>query len=339
MAKLISITETAEAITAEASAYVWEEYNAPRKRVPRARIVEHRFTVSIPKYTEEAAPLAFVVEHFPEMVGRNLDEYRAGYDQPVRYAGGKLYTPARMDYRHRHGIGYDYESADPRERIAGIVGLVTSISDYTREEYAEAIERHEIRADEYPARYPRADVIAQYVERHAANLVIIGGEVWQQCKEPAYVYSAPSFFSRRPGYVLASVDYDSRESNWTFGATDRVALAYYHADAARYAYIRVLRPDLVTIDRTARELAEEDERKRKKADEIREKLERLQSELAEAQAEADEARADLDSYTADHRAYWSAKIEHIEAVGDGTPFKAHRARRLAVTRRELNKEA
>ena len=65
MAKLISIIETPEAITAEASAYVWEEYDAPRKRVPRARIVEHPFTVTIPKYTEEAAPVAFVVEHFP----------------------------------------------------------------------------------------------------------------------------------------------------------------------------------------------------------------------------------------------------------------------------------
>ena len=340
MAKLVSITETAEAITAEACAYVWEEYDAPRKRVPRARIVEHRFSVSIPKYAEEAAPLAFVVEHFPEMVGRNLDEYRAGYDQPVRYAGGKLYTPARMDYRHRHGVSHnDYESADPRRRIAGIVELVTSISDRDRESYAEAIERHEVRADEYPARYPYADKVAHDVECYASGLAIIGGEVWQECNEPAYLYSASGWFSTRPGYVIASTDYSPSDSRATYGANDRAALAYYHAGVTRYGYIRILRPDLVTIDSTARDLAKEDERKRTKAEEIREKLERLQSELDEAQAEADEARAKLDSYTADPRAYWTAKAARLETIEDGTPFKAHRASRAAAVRRELAKEA
>lgn len=338
MAKLVSITETAEAITAEGIAYVWEEYDAPRKRVPRARIVEHRFTVSLPKYTEEAAPVAFVVEHFPQM-SANHEKYFPGYDEPIRYAGGKFYSPARLDIRHRYGSAYDYESTDPHKRAAGIVSLVKTISDRDRKEYAEAIERHEIRADEYPARYPRADVIADDVARHASGLAIIDGEVWQECKEPAYTYTAPGWFSSRPGYVSASTDYSPTDSRHIYGATDRAALAYYHATAARLAYIDVRRPDLVTIDATARSLAEEDERKSAKAAEIREKIERLLKDLEEAQAEADRARANLDSYAADPRAFWTAKAERLESLEDGSPFKAHHSRRAAAVRRELEKEA
>ena len=338
MAKLISIIETPEAITAEASAYIWEEYDAPRKRVPRARIVEHRFTVSIPKYTEEAAPVAFVIERFPQM-SASLKKYFPGYDEPVRYAAGRYYTPARLNIRHRYGSAYDYESTDPRKRAVGIVSLVTSISDRDRERYAEAIERHEIRADEYPARYPRADVIADDVARNTFGLVIIGGEVWEECKEPAYTYTARGWFSSRPGYVNASTSYTETDSRHIYGAADRVALAYHHAGAPRLAYIDVKRPGLVTIDHTARKLAEEDERKSAKAAEIREKIERLSEDLKEAQAEADEARANLDSYAADPRAYWASKCARLETIEDGTPFKASRSRRAAATRRELEKEA
>lgn len=338
MAQLVSIIETPEAITAEGIALVWETYDAPRKRVPRARIVEHPFTVTIPKYTEEAAPVAFVVEHFPQM-SADLEKYFPGYDEPIRYAGGKFYSPARLDIRHRYGSAYDYESTDPRKRAAGIVSLVHTISDRDRETYTEAIDRHEIRADEYPARYPRADVIADDVARHTYGLAIIRGEVWQECSEPAYTYTAPGWFSSRPGYVNASTDYSPTDSRHIYGATDRAALAYYHATSARLAYIDVKRPDLVTIDATARSLAEEDERKSRKANEIREKIERLTKDLEEAQAEANKAREALDSYAADPRAYWTAKAERLESLEDGTPFKAHRSRRAAAVRRELAKEA
>lgn len=338
MAKLVNITETAEAITAEGIAHIWEEYDAPRKRIKRARIVEHRFTVSIPKFNDEAAPVAFVVEHFPQM-SADLERYFPGYDEPIRYAGGKFYSPVRLDIRHRRGSAYDYESADPRERIAGVIELVTSISDRDRERYAEAIDRHEIRADEYPARYPRADVIAHDVARHASGLAIIGGEVWHECNEPAYTYTAPGWFSSRPGYVNASTDYSPTDSRHIYGATDRAALAYYHATAARIAFIDVRRQDLVTIDATARSLAEEDERKSRKADEIREKIERLTKDLEEAQAEADKAREALDSYTADPRAYWTAKAERLESLEDGSPFRAHRRTRAAAVRHALEVEA
>lgn len=340
MTKLISITETAEAITAEGIALVWETYDAPRKRVPRARIVEHPFTVSIPKVSEDAAPVAFVVEHFPEMVGRNFDEYRAGYDQPVRYHSGEFYAPVRMDYRHRAGIASAYESANPFERLAQQVASVRAATDREREEYAEAIARHEIRADEYPARSDRAEDVEEQAERIVHGLIVIDGELWERCNEPAYIYSAPGFFSSKPGYILASTDYsETRDLQSIYGASERVALAYHHATSARYGFIDVKRPDLVTIDSTARSLAEEDERKSRKANEIREKIERLSEDLAEAQAEADKARANLDSYTADPRAYWTAKAAHLESLEDGTPFKAHRSRRAAAVRRELEKEA
>ena len=340
MAKLINIVETPEAITAEAVALVWEQYEAPRKRIPRARIVEHRFTVSIPKVSEDAAPLAFVVEHFPEMVGRNFDEYRAGYDQPVRYHSDEFYTPVRMDYRHRAGIATAYESANPFERLAQQVASVRAATDREREEYAEAIARHEIRADVYPARSDRAEYVEEQAERIAHGLIVIDGELWAHCNEPAYIYSASGFFSSKPGYILASTDYDkTRDLQSIYGASERVALAYHHATSARYGFIDVKRPDLVTIDSTARNLARNDERKSAKADEIRANVESLMKELEEAQAEADEARAELEAYTANPRAYWDAKVERLEALEDFSPFKMWRSARAASTRRELAKEA
>lgn len=340
MAQIISITETPEAITAEAMAYVWEPYDAPRKRVKRARIAEHHFAVSIPKYTEDAAPVAFVVEHFPEMVGRERDEYRPGYDQPVRYAGGRFYAPVRMDYRHRAGIASKWESVDPIERLAHQVDGIRAVTDSEREEYAEAIARHGVRADEYPARTHRVEDVTRQAEDIARGLIVIGGELWQECKEPAYVYSAPGWFSSKSGHVLASTDYsDTRDLQGVYGATDRAALAYHHAGAARYGFIRVIRPDLVTIDSIARRLAEEDERRSAKVVEIRERLESIERELEEAQAEADEARAERWSYAANPRAYWAAKAARLESLEDGSPFKTHRARRAAALRRELEKEA
>lgn len=340
MAELISITETAEAITAEAIAHVWEEYDAPRKRVKRARIVEHRFTVSIPKYTEDAAPLAFVVEHFPELTGRDSAIYRPGYDQPIRHVAGLFYTPVRMDYRHRHGTASQWESADPRERLTAQVSSIRAVSDHERTEYADKVARHEQRADEYPATTDRAEQVERQAEEIAQGLIVIGGELWQQCKEPAYVYSAPGWFSSKPGYILASTDYsETRDLQSVYGASDRIALAYHHATATRYGYIKVLRPELVTIDHTARKLAAESERKTSKADEIREQVVRLMRELEEAQAEANDARASLDSYTVNPHTFWTNKAAHLEDIEDGTPFKQWRSARAAAVRRELEMEA
>lgn len=339
MAELKSITETTEAITAEAVAYVWEAYDAPRKRVPRARIVEHTFTVSIPKLTEEAAPLAFVIEHFPEMTGRNLNEYRAGYDQPIRHAGGKFYTPARMDRMNNSGRASSYMSTDPREHMAQIVSFIDSINDYTREEYAEAIERHEIRADEYPARYPLAEDVAHDVDRYASGYAVIDGEIWLECNEPAYMYDSPGFFGSRPGYFTASAFYSKTDSRDTYGATDRAAMAYRCADATRYAFIRVIRPDLVTIDETARDLARKSERLQDKAVEIREQLVKLQKEFAEAQAEAAKARAELDSYTEAPRAYWIDKAERLENIDGSSGKRSHLARKAAAIRRAIEADA
>lgn len=342
MTKLISITETAEAITAEASAYVWEEYDAPRKRVPRARIAEHRFTVSIPKYTEEAAPVAFVVEHFPEMVGRNLDEYRPGYDQPVRYAGGKFYTPARFV---RSGKPSAWNSSDPRERIAAHVNNTSGVSDRERAEYADAISRDEIRADQYPATMDRADRVEDETSYFTHNLAVIAGEVWEECGEPFYEYYSSWWGRDQSRYIFVEVSKTPRTRNY-YGATDRAALAYYHAGVERYGYIRVLRPDLVTIDSTARDLAADSDRAGEQLAEARAALERLEKELAEARASlesaavnASKAREKCENYAADPRAYWMEKAARLESADPAKPFGARRSRAAAAVRRALDMEA
>lgn len=343
MSKLVGITETAEAITAEVSAYVWKEYNAPRKRVPRARIVEHRFTVSIPKYTEEAAPLAFVVEHFPKMVGRNLDEYRAGYDQPVRYAGGKFYTPARFNIT---GKPSPWQSSDPRERIAAHVNNTSGVSDRERTEYADAISHDEIRADQYPATMDRADRVEDETGYFAHNLAVIAGEVWEECGEPFYEYYSSWFGRDHSRHIFVETSKNPRTRNH-YGATDRAALAYYHAGVERLGYIRVLRPDLVTIDRKAEDLAEDADRAARNLEKARDHIKELQNQLKDARAHLAEtkdadakARANLAAYEADPRAWWSEKAAEIEEDADpAKPFSARRIRAAAAIRRELAKEA
>ena len=343
MAQLIKITETAEAITAEASAYVWEEYDAPRKRVPRARIVEHRFTVSIPKYTEEAAPLAFVVEHFPEMVGRNLDKYRPGYDQPVRYAGGKFYTPIRFI---RSGKPSAWNSSDPETLITAHVNNSKGVSERERTQYAEAIANDEVRADQWPATYDRADRVEDETSYFAHDIAVIDGEVWQECNEPMYEYYSSWFGRDRARYILVTTD-KTRVGNNVYGALDRAALAYFHAGVERTAFIRVLRPDLVSIDSTARDLAEGADRAARNLKDARDRVKELQEQLKEARAHLAEAksaeaksRADLAAYEADPRAWWTELIETIEGSADpAKPFGASRSRRAAAARRELDKQA
>lgn len=340
MAQLVSITESAEAITAEAIAYVWEAYDAPRKRVQRARITEHRFTVSIPKLTEEAAPVAFVVEHFPVMEHRretDADEYRAGYDEPIRYAANKFWSPVRMDDRHRDGYASAYESADPRERLAAQIESIHSVSEYDRERYADRIARHEIRSDDWCAGYATAERIEKDAACVSEDVAIIRGEVWQACKEPAYIYySGSSWFRTQRGSVFASTDYN-RYSD-VYGAHDRAALACYHNDATRYAYIRVLMPELVTIDNRLNDLQAENERRQRYAAETREKIARLTEELQEREREADKARAELESYEASPRAYWEGRAASLEETARkhaGNPSTARYQERAAAIRREL----
>jgi len=346
MAKLISITETPEAITAEVSAYVWEEYDAPRKRVKRARIVEHRFNVSIPKYTEETAPLAFVVEHFPQAFA-NLKtgafEYRAGYNQPVRYAGGKFYTPARFNIT---GKPSPWQSSDPRERIAAHVNNTSGVSDRERAEYAEAIARDEMRADQYPATMDRADRVEDETGYFAHDLAVIANEVWQECGEPFYEYYSSWFGRDQSRHIFVETSKNPRACNY-YGATDRAALAYYHAGVERLGYIRVLRPDLVTIDRKAEDLAEDADRAARNLQDASEHIEELQNQLRDARAHLAEtkdadakARANLAAYKADPRAWWSEKAAELEESADPSkPFSARRIHAAAAVRRALDMEA
>lgn len=341
MAKLVNITETPEAITAEAVAYVWEEYDAPRKRIKRARIVEHPFAVSIPKYTEEAAPLAFVVEYFPQMVG---DEYRAGHDEQIRHAGGKFYTRARY-CRHSY---YSDQYRDPATELQRAISCISDVTDREREEYAEAIARDEMRADQWPTLYDRAERIDENAPHYVKGLAVIAGELWHTCEEPVYEYHSAwrSYGSKRetPAYISVN-NYDHKHRN-TYGAMDRAALAYYHAGVTRTAFIRVLRPDLVTIDSTARDLAADSDRAAEQLAEARAALERLEKELAEARASlesaavnANKAREKCENYAADPRAYWMEKAAYLESADPAKPFGARRSRAAAAVRRALDMEA
>lgn len=345
MTKLLSIIETPEAITAEASAFVWEEYDAPRKRVPRARIVEHRFTVSIPKYTEEAAPLAFVVERFPEAFFNTKTgayDYRPGYDQPVRYAGGKFYTPARFNTT---GKPSPWQSSDPRERIAAHVNNTSGVNEREREEYADAIARDEIRADSWPATTKRADCVENETGYFTHDLAVIAGEVWQECGEPFYEYYSSWYGRDRTRCIFVSTN-KNRYGN-IYGAMDRAALAYYHADVERRGYIRVLRPDFVTIDSKARDLEESADRAAQNVQDARDKIKTLENELEEARANLAEtkaadakARANLAAYEADPRAWWIKKAAELEESADTLkPFARHHSRNAAAIRRALDMEA
>jgi hypothetical protein len=311
MARIISITETAEAITANATALVWEEYDAPRKRIPRARIVEHAFSVSIPKYDDAAAPVAFVVEHYK-------DGSTPAYAEPVRYAAGKYFTPVRLDDRHRHSAD-PWESADPRAYLTAQVESLHAVSEHERTEYADAIARHEIRADEYPARTDRAQDVEQRAERIAYGLAAIDGELWKQCQEPAYIFISPGWFSSGHGWINAATHY--RDYDDPYGANDAAALAYHHPHAERLGHIEVMRPDLVTIDHMQRHLANRDKETADKVEEIRAQIEALQTELEEEQRAADKARANLAAYTADPRAFWLEKCAKLESA----PHSAARA--------------
>lgn len=345
MAKLINIVETPEAITAEAVSLVWEAYEAPRKRLPRARIVEHRFTVSIPKVSEDVAPLAFVVEHFPQMT-LDYKEYRAGYDQPIRWYMGEFYTPARfIDHPYYSGT---YTTA--REELRRAI-TEPGVPEYVLKDYAAAIARDEVKANKwYSYSCETAESVEQDAARFVSGLLVIGGELYDKCTEPVYKYNPTDRYwrgDRRIAYPahISATFYKPTPSgffpNVEYGALDYIALAYYHADTARNAYIKVLRPDLVTIDSTAQDLEESADAADKAVTEARDNLESLEKKLAaarasleEAEAKAERSRATLEAYKADPLAYWE------DRAGGAADSVFYRQRRGAERiRRELAKEA
>lgn len=324
MAQLVKIIETPEAITAEVSAYVWEEYDAPRKRIKRARPVEHRFTFSIPKATKDAAPLAFVVEHFPEMVN---DEYRAGYDEPIRAYGGKLYTPATP-------------RTTPREKLENIVKHVTDIPAYELEELTAQANRDDIRADQWRFYgHVSAESVTEEAARVCSGFVSIDGELWEECAEPVYIYHASSSWGgvRHAGYVTVSTNRESwgYRYNDGIGALDRIPLTFYHYGTARRAYIDVKRPDLVTIDSTARDLAEESERRQKHADDAAEKVAQIEKQLQQAREELEKKRAEAAKHAARLETYKRAPLDYWrERIGDADASAFHRIQtRAAATAR------
>lgn len=339
MAKLIRITETAEAITAHGTAYVWEEYDAPRKRIPRARPVEHRFTVSIPKATEEAAPVAFVVEYFPQM--DSSDEYRPGWNQIIRHHAGKLYTPARFSRHPTHTGTY----IDPRGELERAVTDIDDISAYAIAELIEKASRDEYRADKW---HYYGHSTAEYIDDRArdacTDLLIIAGEVWKECDEPAYIYHAPDRWRGivHPAYITVSDDRTSWGYRNGMGALDRIAMAFYHADVARHAYIDVKRPDLVTIDSTARDLAADRDRHQHYTDDAADKVKRLEEQLKEAREDLDKEREDLAKKAARLDTYQRAPLDYWrERIGDasGSRFTHIQRKAAAAARLISSKEA
>lgn len=325
MAKLINIAETPEAITAEAVSLVWETYEAPRKRLPRARIVEHRFTVSIPKVSEDVAPLAFVVEHFPQMT-LDYKEYRAGYDQPIRWYSGEFYTPARMRNRLRYlnwRNANEYDSADPVTYMTAHVKSLPSETESERERRAEAIARDAIRADSH-AGYT-ADSVAREVKHMTYGRIIISGEIWEVCSEPAYEYCPRDTWGGRrlPEYIDVRTSETDNAARNLYGALDHIALAVFQRNVYRAAFIDVKRPDLVSVDRIARRLDRDAKTAAQNAESAREHLERLEKamqdareNLAKKEAEADRAEKRREQYESDPRAFWLnyAEGNHSERI-------------------------
>lgn len=294
----MKIIETAEAVTAEATALVWEEYNAPRKRIPRARIIEHHLTVSIPKYAETAAPLAFVVE-------------RDGQEaQPIRYANGKLYTPARFVS--------DRYSDDPAEELRrALIGV--GVPAYVLEEYAAEIARDNVRADRWRTYGGQdAKTAEQDAQSHAAVFAVISGELYHQCNEPVYEYvRAWRETAAHIDVIVSSDRYCMRDY---YGAFDQVAIAAHHASAEYRAHIEVMRPDLVTIDATARDLMHKLETEQQREQTTAESLARHEESIREERKELEQqrekvakARADLAAYQADPKGYYLALCERMEA--------------------------
>lgn len=343
MTKLANITETAEAITAEAIAYVWEEYDAPRKRVKRVRPVEHAFTVSIQKTTKDAAPLAFVVEYFPQMVGRPdiEQEYRPGYDQHIRAYGGRFYTPARFSRHPTHTGTY----IDPRGELKRSVESISDIAPYDIAELIEKASRNEYRADKW---HYYAHSTAEYIDDRArsacADLLVISGELWKECDEPAYIYHAPDRWRgiTLPAYITVSDDRTSWGYRNCIGALDRIAMAFYHDGAERHAFIDVKRPDLVTIDSTARDLAADRDRQQRYTDDAADKVKRLEEQLKEAREDLDKERESLAKRTARLDTYQRAPLDYWrERIGDASESRfLHIQRKAAAAARIISsKEA
>ena len=294
----MKITETAEAVTANATALVWEEYDAPRKRIPRARIVEHRFTVSIPKYTEDAAPLAFVVE-------------REGQEaQPIRYASGKFFTPARF-------VSDRYSTEPAEELRRALVGV--GVPAYVMEEYAAEIARDEVRADKWRTYGGQdAKTAEQDAQSHAAAFAVICGELYHQCSEPVYEYVRA--WRETAAHIDVIVSNDRYCMRSYYGAFDQVAIAARHVCAEYRAHIDVMMPDLVTIDATAQELTHKLETEQQREQTTAESLARHEEAIRQERKELEQqrekvakAREDLAAYQADPKGYYLAMCERMQA--------------------------
>lgn len=310
MAEVTSIYETPTAVIADCVAYIWEEYDAPRKRVKRARPIAHPFNISIPKVDESAAPVAFVIEHFPRV---NVEMNRiigAPYDEPVRAYAGRFYTPARMNWRN-------HSEPDPRVMLKYAAQEVPSIAAYNLDSYRAFAARDEIRADQAPAYYPRANHVTEQVARWTPRSIIINGAVWDECDEPVYKFVNADHYKGRTRPAFITVETDHSRAQWSMvGALNHAELAIYFPTTARLAYIDVKRPDLVTIDTRLNDLKAASAKADNAAQEARENLKRAREALATARenvTKADEqqkkAREELAQYERSPRDYYQARLE------------------------------
>ena len=313
MAKLIGIEESVDRFVAEGLAYVWEEYDAPRKRTKRVRPVEHRFTVEVPKVDAEDAPVAFVVEHFPSM-SLNWKMLSNGYDQQIRAHGGRFYTPARfIDHRRYCGTYKDI-----RTELGRAVEGVSSIPDYLLEELTACAAEDGIRADKW---HSYGHATAAWADSEAANAIdaiVVGGELYMPCHEPVYVYSSPTWYGNRkgPGYIYVDFGNCGGEiPHNAIGALDRIEMALYFDGTARTAYIDVKRPDLVSVKSTERDIEERRRRAENAVDELAERIAKEEKALGELRRKLDEKRAELEkseqgleAWHRDETEYWRSRL-------------------------------
>lgn len=334
MANLINIIEREDGFTAEGISHVWEEYDAPRKRVKRVRPVEHRFEVKIPKVAEEDAPVAFVIEHFPE-VSLNVREYYPGYDQQVRAYGGRFYTPARFVEHPSYCGSY----ADVPTELERAVRGVGSIPDYLLGELAEMASRDEIRADGWHS-YGNvtASSVDEDAERATNGLVAIGGELYTECDEPVYVYHSPGWMGSRrvDGYISVSTNQGDSRYLRGVGALNRIEMAFYFDGVRRTAYIDVKRPDLVSNDTTEKDLEDSCERGKRDVESsaraveaCERKLEEARGQLEAARAKLEKSTARLEGYRSDPLGYWRDRLgEASESAFSSVCRRARVAERI-----------
>lgn len=330
--KKIEITETPEAITARCSVEIWEEYDAPGKRIKRARPIEYPFALSIEKVPEQAAPVAFVVEHFPGVTCDLAHVITPAWNQPIRVYHGQFYTPARTI----NGWN-DRRDPDPREILKYAAADVPTIYEPYGEDIHARAAAHDIRADR-EGNYPRAEHVEKRITQAAPGCIIIEGVVWEQCGEPLYYYVQEYWHNGRKSPAHISVTTDATRAGIAkWGALDTIELAIYHRDTARLAYIDVKRPDLVTFDSrrdslesASRRAADEADRAATALKAAREALKTARENVKKAEAAQKKAADKLSQYDRDPREYYRAYIDHLTAspFGRRNPDRAARITRI-----------